>query len=366
MAEGLSVSLRHRQGDFTVEADFRAGPGVTALFGRSGAGKTTLLRAVAGLLRPQQGRITLGGRVFVDTGTGAWLPPHRRRVGYVFQDARLFPHLTVRQNLAYGRWFAGRGGATTVPFDDIVGMLGIVPLLGRRPGGLSGGERQRVAIGRALLAGAEVLLLDEPLASLDAARRAEILPYLERLRDGLDLPILHVSHSLAEVVRLATALVLVEQGRVVASGPLAAMLARPDLAALFGRFGTATLLEGTVEGHDPAWELTRVATPAGPLLLPRLDRPVGAAVRLRVLARDVLLSTRPPRDLSARNVLPGMVTALLPGTGAEMEASLDMAGQPLTASLTRLAAAELGLAPGQPVWAVVKAVAVVDGGTGLD
>lgn len=361
MAEGLSVTLRHRQGAFALDMDFTAGPGVTALFGRSGAGKTTLLRAVAGLLRPQEGRIALGGTVFVDMAAGVWVPPHRRRVGYVFQDARLFPHLTVRQNMSYGRWFAGKGAVPAAGFDDIVALLGIAPLLARRPGGLSGGERQRVAIGRALLAGARVLLLDEPLASLDAARRAEILPYLERLRDGLDLPILHVSHSLSEVVRLATTLVLVEQGRVVAAGPLAAMLARPELGALAGRFGTATLLEGAVLGHDGGWGLSRVSTPAGELVLPRLESPPGARVRLRVLARDVLLSTRPPEGISARNVLAGTVSALAAGEGAETEATLDIAGHPLAASLTRLAAAELGLAPGLPVWAVVKAVAVVDG-----
>jgi molybdate transport system ATP-binding protein len=196
----LSVRLCHRFGGFDLDLAFDAPGGVTALFGRSGAGKTTVINAVAGLLRPDAGRIVAAGRVLLDTGAGVNLPAHRRRIGYVFQDARLFPHLTVRQNLLYGRWFGGRRDGPGL--DRIVALLGIGGLLPRRPATLSGGEKARVAIGRAILSNPDLLALDEPLAALDEARRAEILPYLERLRDDLGLPMLYVSHALAEVARL--------------------------------------------------------------------------------------------------------------------------------------------------------------------
>lgn len=201
----VSIDISHHQGDFRLNAAFEAGPGVTTLFGHSGSGKTTLINAIAGLLTPDKGRITVNGRILYDQNAKVNIPAHKRRVGYVFQDARLFPHMTVRKNLTYGQRFNRR---TAQPHNDVVAMLGIGPLLDRYPGALSGGEKQRVAIGRALLSAPEILLLDEPLAALDETRKEEILPYLERLRDHARLPILYVSHSVAEVARLANTMVV--------------------------------------------------------------------------------------------------------------------------------------------------------------
>nr|WP_202795603.1 molybdenum ABC transporter ATP-binding protein [Rhodospirillum centenum] len=370
----LEVDVSLTQGDFTLEACFTAGQGVTALFGRSGAGKTTLVNLIAGLAWPRRGRIVLDGVPLLDTAAGVRVPPHRRRIGYVFQEARLFPHLTVRQNLLYGRLFAPRDAARE-PLERIVDLLGIGALLDRRPRHLSGGERQRVAIGRALLSAPRLLLLDEPLASLDAARKAEILPYLERLRDELRLPMVQVSHQIEEVARLATTLVLLDAGRVAAAGPVTALMAQPDLFPLLGRFEAGTMLRAVVEGHDGDWGLTRLATAAGPLMVPRLEAAPGTRLRVRVRARDLILATAPPQGLSARNTLAGEVVAVggesgEPGedaggvaggdaaAGAIVDVALRAGGEPLLARVTRQAAAELGLAPGLPVWIIVKTVAV--------
>ena len=218
----LSVAVEHYFGSFRLDAAFDSTGGLTALFGRSGAGKTSLINAIAGLLRPDRGRISLDDEVLIDTERGIFVPARRRRIGYVFQEGRLFPHMNVRQNLLYGRWFAPRGGGAA-EIEQIVDLLGIAPLLQRRPANLSGGEKQRVAIGRALLARPRLLVMDEPLASLDEARKTEVLPYIERLRDAAGVPIVYVSHQVAEVARLATTMVVLSEGRVAAVGPTAAM-----------------------------------------------------------------------------------------------------------------------------------------------
>jgi molybdate transport system ATP-binding protein len=209
----FSIAVHHRQGDFTLDVAVETETRVVALFGPSGSGKSTLLHLMAGLVRPQAGRIILDGRILVDVAAGLFVPSHRRRIGYVFQDARLFPHLTVEQNLSYGRWFSSRKNRFAEP-REIVELLGIGHLLRRRPATLSGGEKQRVAIGRAILASPRVLLMDEPLASLDAARKAETLPYIERLRDELSIPIVYVSHSAEEVGRLTENIVFLDHGKV--------------------------------------------------------------------------------------------------------------------------------------------------------
>ena len=250
--------MQHRLAVFELDVHFRSGRGLTALFGRSGAGKTSVVNAIAGLIRPERGRIVVDGAVLLDTERGIYAPTHRRRVGYVFQEGRLFPHLTVRQNLLFGRWFAGRDPASA-QLEDVVELLGIGPLLDRRPGRLSGGEKQRVAIGRALLACPRLLLMDEPLASLDARRKDEILPYLERLRDEADVPIIYVSHSVAEVTRLATTIVLISNGRVHAIGPVREVMGRADLYPLAGRFEAGAVLFVRVAAHDPRWGLTELA-----------------------------------------------------------------------------------------------------------
>lgn len=353
----LSVSITHRLGGFTLDAAFDAADGLTALFGRSGAGKTSLVNTIAGLIRPQRGHVAIDGDVLTDTATGRFVPPHRRRVGYVFQEGRLFPHLNVRQNLVYGRWFASRTAAAGNAFDQVVGLLGIAHLLDRRPAGLSGGEKQRVAIGRALLAQPRVLVMDEPLASLDEPRRAEILPYIERLRDEMRVPIVYVSHSIAEVARLATTLVVLSDGQVAAIGPAAEIMGRLDLFPLTGRAEAGALLTARVAGHDRRFGLTILRAAAGDLRVPYFDLPDGTVLRVRIRARDVMIALRPPEGLSALNVLPGTVAEIAGGGGPIVQMRLDCAGEALIARLTRRSVEALALAPGLPVYAVIKSIA---------
>ncbi len=354
----LSVDIEHRLGGFALAARFESGRGLTALFGRSGAGKTSVVNAIAGLIRPQHGQIAIDGTVLLDTERGVFVAPHRRRVGYVFQEGRLFPHLTVRQNLLFGRWFAPRGDAVPTRLDDVVELLGIGPLLARRPGRLSGGEKQRVAIGRALLANPRLLLMDEPLASLDAARKDEILPYLERLRDEADVPIIYVSHAAAEIARLATTIVLIANGRVQAVGPVGDIMGRAGQYPLAGDFEAGAVLAVTVVGHDPRWGLTELAGGFGRLVVPRLDLPVGSPSRVRIRARDVILATQPPNGVSALNVLAGTVEALIPIGDEAVEVQLRLNSEHLLARITRRSQEGLGLAPGLPVFALVKTVAI--------
>lgn len=352
----LAVDLRHRLGAFTLEAAFETGGGLTALFGHSGSGKTTLVNLIGGLQRPTEGRIAVDGRVLVDAARRVFVPPHRRRIGYVFQDARLFPHLTVRQNLAYGRFFAPRAERwADVP--RIVGMLGVGHLLDRRPGGLSGGETQRVAIGRALAASPRLMLMDEPLASLDDARKAEILPYIERLRDEAGIPIVYVSHSVAEVARLATEVVVLAAGRVSAAGPTSEVLARLDLAGPEERDETAALVDMTLEGQDETFALSLLRSAGGAWRTPRIEAAAGARLRARVRARDVMLALDRPARISALNVLPATIRAIDDGAGAaDALVRLDAGGDRLLARVTRQSVATLALAPGAQVWAIVKAV----------
>ncbi|MEM7499452.1 MAG: molybdenum ABC transporter ATP-binding protein [Pseudomonadota bacterium] len=358
----LAVALTHRFAGFALEAAFSAPPGVTALFGRSGSGKTTIANAVAGLLRPDEGRVALDETVLLDTAAGRYVPPHRRRIGYVFQEARLFPHLSVRRNLLYGRWFAGRGGGEDLP--RIADLLGIAHLLDRMPGALSGGERQRVALGRALLSRPRMLVMDEPLAALDEARKAEILPYLERLRDDAAMSILYVSHSLAEVARLATTLVVLEEGRVAKAGPLVEVLADPEAVPALGIRDAGSILTGRVVAHH-ADGLSEIEVAAGRLLLPRITAEPGTRLRIRIAAQDVILAREAPEGLSALNVLPVRVTALRPGAGPGAMVQLDAGGDSLLARITKRSAHRLGLAPGVECHAIAKAVSVAPMDIGL-
>jgi len=351
----LIVLLQHRFGDFTLDAGFEAPPGVTALFGRSGSGKTTVVNAVAGLQRPDRGRISINGTDLLNTDTGLMLPPHRRRIGYVFQDARLFPHLTVRQNLLFGRWFAPPGPGAEL--GRIVDLLGIGSLLDRRPGALSGGEKQRVAIGRAILSNPRLLLMDEPLAALDEARKAEILPYLERLRDEVQLPILYVSHSVAEVTRLATTVVLLENGRVVASGLAAEVMADPAMAPVVGLREAGALLLARLAAHEDDG-LSRLETSGGPIWLPRLPAKIGTAFRLRILAQDVMLASGRPQGISALNILTATVDDIRLGDGPGALVRLRVGDELLLARVTKRSVRALSLGSGQPVHAVLKAVSV--------
>jgi molybdate transport system ATP-binding protein len=347
----LEVDIDHARGSFHLSARFSAAPGLTALFGRSGSGKTTLVDIVGGLVNPDRGRVAVDGQVLVDTERGLLIAKHRRRIGYVFQDSRLFPHFNVRRNLLYGRWFSRGNGGTVVDLASVVELLGIGHLLERRPESLSGGEKQRVAIGRALLAHPRLLLMDEPLASLDEARRAEILPYIERLRDEAGVPILYVSHSVAEVARIATTVVILTEGKVTAVGPVGDVLSFADSG------DGGSVLDAVVARHDEAFQLSVLTSVAGELQVPRLSAAVGVRVRAYIRARDVMLSLRPPEEISALNVLSGQVAGIAPTTnGAQADIRLDCNGAILMARLTAKSVQRLALVPGKPVYAVIKSV----------
>ena len=357
----LDVALRHRFGRFTLDAAFAAPvPGVTVLFGPSGSGKSTVLQAVAGLLRPEAGRVAVDGAVLLDTARGVDVDAARRGCGVVFQDARLFPHLSVRSNLLYGARRAAKDAAGP-EFGEVVELLGITPLLDRRPRRLSGGERQRVALGRALLSRPRLLLMDEPLAALDAPRRADVLPFLQRLRAHAAVPILYVTHDLGEADRLADTMVLMEEGRVLAHGPLDALCARTDLPLLQGRRDAGVVLSCTVAGHDAVRGLTRLEFPGGALLTPLRGDTVGGLVRIRVRSRDVAVALLPPAAISSHNVLPVAVAAISPAGAHEAVLTLHAGPTVLLARVTRDAVDRLALAPGMQVHALVKAAAF-DGG----
>jgi len=351
----LTVDARHRLGAFRLDGAFSSENGVTALFGRSGSGKTSMIRIIAGLTRPEEGRVLLDDEPLTDTAKGIFVPRHRRRFGYVFQEARLFPHLSVRSNLTYGRWFAPKAGRAD-NFDRIVDMLGIAPLLTRAPAKLSGGERQRVAIGRALLSSPRLLLMDEPLAALDEARKAEILPYLERLRDETQIPIVYVSHSIAEVARLANQVVVMRDGRVEAIGSAADILSRPS--GNEGRREAGALLEGTVASVDPKHQLATVTLKTGELQVPGAAAEPGKRVRILIPARDVMLATVKPEGLSALNINDGTIRELAPADDGTVEVQVDCGGDVILSRITALSVEKLALAPGKAVFAVIKTVAL--------
>ncbi|UWR03547.1 molybdenum ABC transporter ATP-binding protein [Ruegeria conchae] len=351
----LSVRMQHNLPGIALDLDFEAPLGVTVLFGRSGSGKTTVVNAVAGLLRPQSGRVAVGDWVLFDTDCGVWLPPHRRRLGYIFQEGRLFPHLTVRQNLNYGRWFAPRGVQRENP-DRVIEMLGIGHLLDRRPAMLSGGEKQRVAIGRALLASPRLILADEPLAALDDARKAEILPYFERLRDEVSVPILYVTHSAAEVARLATSVVALQDGQVVRFGPASEVLADPSVAPAGVRAVGAVLSVRVAAHHDDG--LSELDAGGARLFLPRIAHRIGEDLRIRIPAQEVILSNIPPEGLSALNVLSGQVETIRSGEGPGAIVSVNTPAGIVLARVTRRSVAALGLQQGSSCYAVIKTVAL--------
>lgn len=352
----IRARFRHGWAGFTLDVELALpGRGVTALYGHSGSGKTTLLRCIAGLERAAGGFLSVRGERWQDDARGVFVPTHRRALGYVFQEASLFPHLSVRRNLEYGR---RRVPAVErrVALDRAIALLGIESLLERMPARLSGGERQRVAIARALATSPRLLLMDEPLAALDAARKAEVLPYLEGLHAELDIPVLYVSHAPEEVARLADAMVLLEAGRVAACGSLAELMPRADLP-LAREEDAFVVVEATVAEHDVASALTRLDLAGQPLWLTGLDRPVGARVRARILARDVSLALSASRDSSILNILPVRVVAVDALSPGRALVRLDLGGTGLLARITQRSVAQLGLAPGMAVYAQIKGVA---------
>ncbi|BAZ95330.1 ABC-type molybdate transporter, ATPase component [Thiohalobacter thiocyanaticus] len=350
----------HRRGEFRLQAAGEVpATGITALFGPSGCGKSTLLRLIAGLERCDDGEVRMGQDCWQNDRT--FRPPHQRPIGYVIQEGQLFPHLSVRANLRYGWKRAGRtnGTAAGPAFATVIELLGLTGLLDRRPGQLSGGQRQRVAIGRALLTRPRVLLLDEPLAALDAGAKRAILPYLERLHRELALPVLYVSHDGDEVARIADRLLLMEAGRIRAAGDLSAMLTRTDLPLARGE-QAETVLEATVDGHDADWHLTRLRFAGGELSLATgTELAVGERRRVRILARDVSLTLSPAADSSILNILPARVSEIRPLNPAQALVCLDLGGTPLLAHITHKSVAALGLEPGTPVYAQIKSVALL-------
>ena len=359
----IEVAVRKQLGEFLLDAAFTAPEaGVTALFGASGAGKSTLINMIAGLVTPDAGSIRFGDQALFDAGARINLAPERRRIGYVFQDARLFPHMSVRTNLRYGMRFVPRN-AHFVTFEKIVALLGVEHLLSRRPAQLSGGEKQRVAIGRALLAQPRLLLMDEPLAALDAPRKGEILHYVERLRDEVGIPIVYVSHAIEEVARLATTLVLLSEGAVMAAGPTADVLGRIDLPSAAVADAAGALIETTVAEHLTADALSALEFAGGRFLVPRLSLPVGHAVRVLVRSRDVSIATSRPENLSIINMFEGKVIAVGTPEGAAVELSIDI-GAALRARITTRSLRSLGLEVGMPVYALVKSVAIDQHSTG--
>ena len=361
----LDVALALRRAGFALELDETLElTGITAVMGASGSGKSTLLRALAGLETPQRARIALDGALLADSAAGVNLPPYRRGIGYVFQDARLFAHRRVRGNLRFAQQRArpANGGAPAPALDEVMSALDLMPLLERRTAGLSGGERQRVAIARALLANPRLLLLDEPLAALDTRRKAELLPYIRALPRRFGIPLVYVSHAVEEVAQLADEVLILSAGRVVARGEVHAVLERPEAEAVSGHFEAGTLLRATVRRQIGEYALTELDLAGQRLTLPQIDAEPSRPVRLRVRARDVSIALARVDGVSIRNQLETRVLRLdAEPAGAYAEVLLDLADPGATpmhlrARITREAAAALGLTPGQTVWALVKSV----------
>ena len=359
ITDRIHARFRLAYGDFALDVDLQLpGRGVTALFGHSGSGKTTCLRCVAGLERAAEAYLEVNGELWQDSAAGVFVPTHQRALGYVFQEASLFPHLSVRRNLQYGLRRVDPA-SHRVSWDHVMELLGIGQLLERMPQRLSGGERQRVGIARALLTSPRLLLMDEPLAALDLKRKNEILPYLERLHDELDIPVLYVSHSPDEVARLADHVVLLDQGRVVAQGPLQETLARLDLPTAFTE-DAGVVIEARVAGHDDAYHLTCLQFSGGEVLVARRPEAIGQRLRFRVHARDVSLALSRSEDTSITNVLAARVRELVEAdTPAHVLVRLEATGTPLLARITRRSCDHLGIAPGRQVWAQIKAVALL-------
>ena len=356
---GLDICLQLQRESFTLDVSLQLpAQGITVLFGVSGSGKTTLLRSVAGLEPKARGSVRVAGEVWQSDDDGIRLPTHRRSLGYVFQEASLFDHLDVRRNVMFGLQRSATPHDARV-LSGAIELLGIAHLLQRRVHELSGGERQRVAIARALATSPRLLLLDEPLAALDPARKQDVVPWLQRLRDELQLPMLYVTHSVEEMTRLGDHLVVLEHGRVNVSGPLAATLSSLDTPWVEPQ-EQGVLLDGRVIEHDPAWHLTRVEFNGGSLWIRDSGAAVGAAVRLRVLARDVSLTTQEPVRTSIQNHFEACIEATQPDTHpSQLLVRLRAGSSVLLARITQRAWSQLGLATGQSVWVQVKSVALV-------
>ena len=351
----IDVDIERRVGDFELKVAFQAEAPVVGLFGRSGSGKTTVVNAIAGILRPRRGRIVINGETLFDSDRGIDVAPERRRLGYVFQDDLLFPHLTVGANLLYGY---RRASARVIDPDHVTELLGLRALLNRKPETLSGGERQRVAIGRALLAQPRLLLMDEPLASLDLRRQNEVLRYIEQLRDDLVIPIVYVSHSVAEITRLADTVVLLSEGKSLAVGDVESVMGRMELRPHTGRYEAGAVIETSVMSHDVEYGLTALGFAGGQLVVPNVEALVGERVRVRIRARDISIALERPNAVSILNVLEARVTAISQEEGAIVDVGMTVGDTPLVARITRKSLAGLDLRPGQRIYALIKAVSL--------
>jgi molybdate transport system ATP-binding protein len=357
----IDVRLNIAYSDFSLDVDLNLpGRGVTALYGHSGSGKTTCLRCIAGLERAEHGFIRINDEVWQDSENGIFVAPHKRALGYVFQEASLFPHLSVLANLQFGLKRIAKS-QRRVDMAQATELLGIGHLLERHPQHLSGGERQRVGIARALLTSPKLLLMDEPLAALDSQRKNEILPYLQRLHDELDIPVLYVSHAQDEVARLADHLVLLSEGKALASGPIGETLARLDLPMAMGD-DAGVIIEGQVCAYDADYHLLSLQLPATEMNIRVTHAPMalGQALRCKVHARDISLTLQNSEFSSILNRLPVIVVSEQSAdNAAHVLIRLDAGGTPLLARITRYSRDQLGVHPGQPLWAQIKAVAVL-------
>jgi molybdate transport system ATP-binding protein len=351
----IDVDIEQRLGTFRLAVRFAAEVPIIGLFGRSGSGKSSVINAIAGITTPQRGFIRINGQTLFDATARIDVPVDKRRIGCVFQDPLLFPHLDVESNLLYGQ----RLQAPADRFIEerrIVELLGLGGLLDRKPRTLSGGEKQRVAIGRALLAQPRILLMDEPLASLDVPRKTEILDYIERLRDEIGIPIVYVSHSISEISRLADTIVVLSEGTCVAAGSFDEVMSRTDIERVTSRYEAESVLDTRVASHDRESELTTLAFDGGELIVPRIDAPEGRRVRARIRARDVSLSIAHPSRISILNVLPAEVAAIDDPGGPVVDVRLALGGSRLVARITRRSLRELQIRPGLRLYAMVKAV----------
>ncbi len=352
----LVFRLRHRFPTIDMDMAFEVpSAGVTMLFGPSGCGKSTIINAAAGLFRPDECHVSIDGRVLVDTRSGVWLPPERRRVGLVFQDAKLFPHMSIETNLRFGMRRTAPG---SIQFDEVVDLLGIKHLLARRPKTLSGGERQRVAIGRGLLAQPHLLLMDEPLASLDAPRKAEILPFLTRLKTALKLPVIYVTHALEELAQLGDSVVMLQRGHVLAAGSLVDIAGRADLP-LGQRDDAGAVLVCRVAEHDGDRALTRLVGGGIDLWVPNLDAELNAECRVRIPAKEVILANQVPDAISLHNIVPGTVRGMKDGPARRsVLVEIALPDGVLLSRVTPDAVTRLGLGPGRPVLSLIKSTSI--------
>jgi molybdate transport system ATP-binding protein len=351
----IAVDIEQQLGAFHLQVKFAAEAPIVGLFGRSGAGKSSVINAIAGISRPSRGSIRINDLSLFDAANGIDLPLEERRIGFVFQDALLFPHMDVESNLLYGQRLRSPEDRF-IKESRVVELLGLGALLRRKPRMLSGGEKQRVAIGRALLAQPRILLMDEPLAALDVPRKTEILDYIERLRDELTIPIVYVSHSVAEITRLADTVVVLSDGKCLAVGDIDEVMGRLDLGPVSGRYEVGSVLDTRVTAHDGEDQLTTLDFDGGQLIVPHLDAPVGERVRARIRARDVSLAIQKPAEISILNVLPAHITAIDDGTGPTVDLQLVVGNVTLVARITRRSFRELEIRTGQKLYAMVKAV----------